>query len=432
MRILLASPFLPWPLIEGGRVAQYRTFAALREACSFVLVVPIYSLKEEIDAQEFAALFPNIKVRTVRCFQHDPPFTLRTAVRRLGGKLLRKLLRPQRLEKPAEVVPYYPFCCLNPDFVVAVEAELANGCDIFQAEFADMLSLGPLMAGRIPSVFIHHQLHYVYARRFIEANEGAGINARYVTEKIVREELAYLETFDATVVFSEVDRASLESLCPAIKVHVSPFPSPEDPTFTAHPFDKPATRFVFVGSEAHHPNADGLSWFMKHVWPVIQTSLPSSSVEVIGKWSLSAQTALPNYQGIIFSGFVPELLEALQNKIMIVPLWIGSGIRTKILAALSACCPVVTTTIGVEGLPGHPAEHFIVADDARSFASACIELSQNLEALNRIASNGLDLVQKFYSLEAVRRTRLDIYESLLAAGQHPKSYPCSKPAIKAG
>ena len=98
---------------------------------------------------------------------------------------------------------------------------------------------------------------------------------------------------------------------------------------------------------------------------------------------------------------------------MIVPVWVGSGIRTKILAAWSAGCPVVTTSVGVEGLPGKSGEHFIAADDAPAFASACVELSQNLIKLNRIAANGLELVQKHYSLAAVRQARLEIYERLL-------------------
>ncbi len=136
---------------------------------------------------------------------------------------------------------------------------------------------------------------------------------------------------------------------------------------------------------------------------------------VIGKWSPSTQSSLPNNKDVYFSGFVPELLKSLQNKIMIVPVWVGSGIRTKILAAWSASCPVVTTKIGVEGLPGRPGNHFVLADNAPAFVSACIELSQNISELNRIAGNGLDLVQKHYSLNAVCKARLNVYERLLAA-----------------
>jgi glycosyltransferase involved in cell wall biosynthesis len=402
-------------MTEGGRVAQYRTFEALRDACTFTLVVPIYSLEEEINAKKFAETFSNIRVKPVRCFQIIPPPTLRTRARSFMGRLSRKLFPPPPSPpaKPVEAGPFYPFYCLNPDFLRTIEEEFVKGCDIFQAEFADMLTLGPLMAGRVPSLFVHHQLHFIYARRFMEAS-GSDINARYINERIILEEAIFLGSFDSAIVFSEVDRRALKEFCPQLEVNVSPFPSPEEPVPAVPPFDKPVRHFVFVASESHRPNADGLSWFMKNVWPEIKSRLPDASIEVIGKWSLPAQASLPNHGDIRFAGFVSDLGRALQNKIMIVPVWVGSGIRTKILAAWSAGCPVVATSVGSEGLPGKSGEHFIAADDAPAFASACIELSQNLNKLSRIAANGLELVQKHYSLAAVRRTRLEIYEKLLA------------------
>jgi len=415
MHILVASPYLPWPLNEGGRVAQYRTFEALQDACTFTLVVPVYNLTQEVDTKLFAAKFPNITVEAVRCFQTPPSPTLLTLLRRQGGKLLRAIFPPPKVPPPTgETGPWYPFGCLHPDFVAAVEKHFNQGCDIFQAEFADMLTLGPLMAGRVPSLFVHHQLHYVYARRFLEANQLTNANARYLTERIATEESALLKTFNAAIVFSEVDRQALASFCPQLAVEVSPFPSPENPVQVASRFDQACKQFVFVASESHRPNVDGFSWFMREVWPTIKRRLPDASIEVIGQWSPVAQAGLPNYTDIRFAGFVPELGKALQNRIMIVPVWVGSGIRTKILAAWSAGCPVVTTGVGAEGLPGKPGEHFIVADEASSFANGCIEFSQNVDQLNRIAIKGLDLVQKNFALTAVRKTRLEIYEKLLA------------------
>jgi hypothetical protein len=426
MRIVIASPYLPWPLTEGGRAAQYRTFEALRDDCAFTLVVPVYTREGLADARGFSESFPNVRVEAVRCGDIAPARSRYAIVRRAAGKLLKRVFPPtpraeHSLQKAAEAVPSYPFSPLYPEFVTAVQEQLAKGCDIFQAEFAGMLTLGPLMTGRVPSIFVHHQLTFIYARRFLEASEGGSANAQYITQRMICEEAAYLNTFDSAIVFSEVDREALQDFCPALEVSVSPFPCPEEPPSAAVPFEKPARRFVFVASERHHPNYDGLQWFMREVWPGIKRILPGASMEVIGKWSHHGQTSLPNWKEICFSGFVPDLLKSLQHKIMIVPVWVGSGIRTKILAAWSASCPVVTTTIGVEGLPGRSGDHFIVADHAPAFATACIELSQNISEMNRIAGNGLDLVQKHYSLAAVRKTRLEVYERLLAGQRRPKS-----------
>ena len=261
---------------------------------------------------------------------------------------------------------------------------------------------------------MHHQLHYVYARRFLEAAGVSGANARYLTERMILEEACYLNTFDSAVVLSEVDQQALMEFCPGLDVTASPCPSPEEPLSAAPPFEKVTKRFVFVGTQSHYPNVDGLCWFMKDVWPTIKSRLPGASIEVTGKWSQSGQTSVPNYEDIRFAGFVAELAKSLQDKVMIVPVRIGSGIRTKILLAWGACCPAVTTSVGVEGLPGKAGEHFVIADDALAFSDACIKLSQDVNRLNRIAANALELVQKHYSLAAVRKTRLGVYEKLLA------------------
>jgi len=428
MNILIASSYLPWPLTEGGRAAQYRTFEALRHDCTFTLVVPMNSLQEEADAKVFDGMFSNVTLEAVRCFQTPKSHSWGTRLRNRARNFFRKKkaapqfpLWGQSAPMPGTASPFYPFNNLHPRFVAAVEKHLSKGCDIFQADFTGMMSLGPLLAGRVPTLLVHHQLHYVYARRFLDAFKADNANARYLTERMWHEEAAYLKTFDAAIVFSEVDRQALSTFCPQLAVCVSPFPSPEEPLPVALTFDKPVNRFVFVASESHHPNVAGLRWFMQDVWPIIKNRLPGTILEVIGNWSPAAQTSLPNHADIRFAGFVADLSRALQNKIMIVPVWIGSGIRTKILAAWGASCPVVTTTIGAEGLPGCSGEHFVVADDAPSFAGACLELSQNLEKLNRLAANGLDLVRKNYSLAAVRKTRLEAYDKLLANHQRLKS-----------
>lgn len=424
MHILIASRYLPWPLTEGGRVAQFRTFEALRDACRFTLVVPVYSLAEVAHAEEFGRKFSNVTVVAVRCFHPPVPQSGRVLLHQATRKLARAIFSPPgRPSQPrtGDAAPYYPFDSLNPEFVAAVAEQLARGCDIFQAEFAEMLSLGPLFTGRVPTLFVHHQLHFVYVRRFLEVNGVAGAHARYLGEKMIHQENAFLKTFDSAVVFSEVDRQALTQFCPGLAVHFSPFPSPEEPVRETVRFDRACDHFVFVASEGHRPNVDGLIWFMRETWPSIKRQLPQAVVEVIGQWSSSAAASLPHQADIRFAGFVPELSKALHNKIMIVPIRVGSGIRAKILAAWGASCPVVTTAVGIEGLPGTPGEHFALADDAPAFAAACLGLSQDVHRLNQMTTKALDLVKRHYSLAAVRDTRLNFYRQLLGGYALKKS-----------
>ncbi len=255
---------------------------------------------------------------------------------------------------------------------------------------------------------------------FCKPTRQAAPGTRCLTERMIREESAYLNTFDSAIVFSEVDRRALQEFSPALEVAVSPFPSPEEPASALLPFSEATGHFVLVASESHRPNVDGFCWFMKNVWPAIKRRLQGTTIEVIGKWSQSARETCRITKTFALLVLFPEPGKALQRKIMVVPVWVGSGIRTKILAAWGECS-VVTTSVGVEGLPGTSGEHFVVADEASGFSDACVELSGDVVKLNRIAANGLHLVQEHYSLAAVRKTRLSVYEELLAAGLRSSS-----------
>jgi glycosyltransferase involved in cell wall biosynthesis len=98
---------------------------------------------------------------------------------------------------------------------------------------------------------------------------------------------------------------------------------------------------------------------------------------------------------------------------MLVPVWIGSGIRTKILAAWAAACPVITTSVGVEGLLGSAGEDYLVADVAEEFVNSCREMVENHEKRNMIAKNCWNVAKEHFSLEAVCRKRLSIYNELI-------------------
>lgn len=415
LKVVIATPCLPWPLTEGGRVAQYRTLEALGDACDFTLVFPAYTWPDLEGAREFSARMPNVRVEAVRCAD-IAKFPLKPSQ---VARMLRARVRPlfaTAARSQAETLGY-PFGPLNPRFTAAVADHVSRGCDIFQAEFSEMLSLGPLISRTCPSVLVHHQPHFLYAKRFLEAVPKIEPGADYLFQRMQVEERSFLETFDATIVFSDIDQAALREFCPGLAVHSSPFPAPLEPAAEAPIFDAPIQEFAFIGSAGHPPNVQGLTRFVGEAWPAIQQRLPQATLEVIGNWPPSARTQVANGNGVRFLGHVPDLA-MLRDKIMVVPVWIGSGIRTKILSAWSIGCPVVTTTIGAEGLSGIDGEHYLAADSPKELAEACIKLSRDTAMLNRLCANGLAIAHQRYSLAAVRERRLEIYAELLGTSSN--------------
>ena len=167
-------------------------------------------------------------------------------------------------------------------FIAALQEELKRGTDLCQAEFAEMLSLGAWFPKELPKVFIHHQIHFVYARRFAAAHNPGGY-ANYFNSMMQAQELAYLRHFDSVITFSEADRQTLLSQLPAARVWNSPFPIPANvaivETVTAE-FDG---RFLFVASEEHSPNRDALDWLLAEIWPQILQKLPAARLVIIGR-----------------------------------------------------------------------------------------------------------------------------------------------------
>jgi glycosyltransferase involved in cell wall biosynthesis len=126
---------------------------------------------------------------------------------------------------------------------------------------------------------------------------------------------------------------------------------------------------MFVGPMSYDVNVAGVSWFLDVVWPRIRAVVPAARFEVVGRgWTDHLPGDLP---GVIARGFVPDLPVALgQARVSVAPLPAGGGTKIKVLESMAAARPVVTTSVGAEGVPS--ARGLAVADDEAGFASKVI------------------------------------------------------------
>jgi glycosyltransferase involved in cell wall biosynthesis len=221
----------------------------------------------------------------------------------------------------------------------------------------------------------------------------------------------YLSHFDGVVAFSDADRAILAKIAEIKSVFTSPFPIPSDVGIVKDIARAHDGRFLFLGAEEHGPNKEALAWLLRDIWPLILAQSPSARLEIIGRWSEGWKKTV-TARGVVFKGFVPQLNEALHGGIMLVPLRVGSGIRTKILVSLAQGVPVISTPIGAEGLLVKDGQDIIIREDAASFAEAAVKLASQPEQWLKLAHAGRDAVSAHYSPEEVRRRRNEIYVSL--------------------
>jgi len=146
---------------------------------------------------------------------------------------------------------------------------------------------------------------------------------------------------------------------------------------------------AFVGAMNWPPNADAAIWFIHEVLPLIRQTLPAVRFRVIGRDPPPAfYTLAASDPGIEITGTVPEVMLPLREcALQVVPLRAGSGVRTKILESMTAGVPVVSTTVGAEGLFLRDEHEILLADDAPSLSAAIVRLLQDSTLRKTIAEN---------------------------------------------
>jgi glycosyltransferase involved in cell wall biosynthesis len=180
---------------------------------------------------------------------------------------------------------------------------------------------------------------------------------------------------------------------------------------------EPKADLIFVGSMDWLPNIDGVQYFVSEILPLIRKRRPDCRVAIAGRRPTQAiQDLGKRDSGILVTGTVPDVRPYLWgSSISVVPLRIGGGTRLKIFEAMAAKLPVVSTTVGAEGLPVTDSKHIAIADSPERFAQRCLELLSDGERCKHMAMEAWDLVARQFSWDAVTRE----FEDMLQDGPKP-------------
>lgn len=165
----------------------------------------------------------------------------------------------------------------------------------------------------------------------------------------------------------------------------------------------PVADLVFVGSMDWMPNIDGMKWFITEILPRIRKRRPGCSLAIAGrKPSPEIVNLAAAGSGIQVTGTVPDVRPYLWGSaVSIVPLRVGGGTRLKIYEAMAARVPVVSTSIGAEGLDVEHGGNILIADQPAEFAERCVELLADSALRTRISESAFELVQTRYSWEVI-------------------------------
>jgi glycosyltransferase involved in cell wall biosynthesis len=167
---------------------------------------------------------------------------------------------------------------------------------------------------------------------------------------------------------------------------------------------------VFVGNLGYAPNADGIAWFVREVWPAVRRRVPTATLRIVGPRAGRRVVALGRAPGVSLTGIVPDVHAMLRGaEVAIAPLRVGAGIQNKVLEAMATGTPVVATRRAVGGIPVEPGTHCLVADTPGEFAAAVASLLGDARLRQRLSVAGRALVTARYAWERCVRALEAVY-----------------------
>jgi glycosyltransferase involved in cell wall biosynthesis len=247
-----------------------------------------------------------------------------------------------------------------------------------------------------------HNVESVLHARCASAEGGATAAVHRIFADASRElERAWLPRFSLILATSQSDAGLVRGIAPDATVSVYPNALP----FTPLPPPGDEEAIVFSGNMEYHPNRTAVRFFRQDVWPLLRDRWPRLVWRLVGKNPDAVRRFTKGDSRIEVAGAIDDAISELaRSRVAVVPLLTGSGTRLKILEAWAAGLPVVSTTIGAEGLAMRDGENGLVADGAEAFANAVTRLLTCSELRRKLGGAGRLLMEKEFTWESAWRT----------------------------
>jgi polysaccharide biosynthesis protein PslH len=269
--------------------------------------------------------------------------------------------------------------------------------------------------GELPAVMTHHGAESFMIRRRIKHEKSWARKLFFLLEWLAlrRYERRMCPRFGVNVVMSDVDRRIMQEIAPDANYAVVQNGVDLD-YFRPGPVSNGHT-LIFAGRLDQYSNRDGILHFAEHVWPLIRARHPDAVLQVIGSNPPSRLLQLAATDPAVeVPGFVDDVRPYFsRSTVAICPNRDGGGIRIKILDALAQGMPVVSTSIGVEGIEVTPERDILLADTPAEFALQVSRVFDDEELRKSLASNARKLAERVYSWEALGAKQVAQYRSVI-------------------
>lgn len=398
MKILLVTKKFPYPLKEGEPIAiSYLARSLVSLGCEVDLLV-LNTSKHYFDPQDLpeSEHFFN-EIHSVRVDNHI----------RLGGAL-RSLMagRAYILDRFQSA----EFGKKLDDLLHRKRYDIVQLETIYLAHYLPILRKHRNLA---VSLRAHNVEHEIWER--VAANTKNLLKKWYLKNQnrhLKKFEVSLLNQFDVLLAITARDLGVFR----ALGYRNAAVTVPVGINLVDYPIDNQEfaleNNLSFIGALDWMPNQQGVVWFLENVWKKLTPDYPKSKFRIAGK---NTPTWLKARQGgsVEVLGEVPDAKAfILQQPISVAPLFSGSGIKVKVLEGMALGRTVITTSIGAEGIPAVPGEHFLLADNAESFASQLKFCFENPAKMREIGISARQFIRENFDNLEIANSVKDVYEKL--------------------
>lgn len=406
MRILFLTQIVPYPPDAGPKVKTWNSLRYLASQGHDVVLATFVRPEERDHLAE---------VRNV-CSQVHPVPLKRSRIGDLGywirslasGKpfLVERDASPAMRRLVERLVKEQPFDVVHADQITMSQ---------FALPLAEEVPDGP--TGSRPKLVLdaHNAVWTILDRM----SQNAALPLRPIlaleAKRLLRYEGKIVSLFDRTLAVSEVDRRALYEAVGTVengrgprnrdRIEVVPI-AVDTERLKPSPAEPDADALVTMGTLHYPPNADGIRWFVHDVLPLIQEQAPSVTLTIIGKNPPTDLIRAAQSSGgrVSITGYVPDLDPYMEKAaVFVVPVRSGGGMRVRILEGLARGLPMVTTTVGLEGIQARAGKEVLVADSAKEFAQAVVNLIHDRKLRRRLSKASRALAVAHYDWQVVLR-----------------------------
>ena len=384
-KILIVSPYSPYPPIHGGAVRMLALLERLQPTAD-VTLLSYGDTDAELDPRSLAEL-------RKRCHE---AVVLERDTSAVGGLLAPAKTRGFWSTTMTETLEYF------------LDRE---DYDVLQVEYTHMAHVLLPPARGLLRVLVEHDISYVSMARASASSSGgpARLGAWFDWMRMLRYEIDAVEAADLVLTMSATDRTLLGEFTATDRI--VPIPNGVDCgryAFTSE--GREPQSLLFVGFFRHEPNVEAVRYFCSEVLPLVRKHCPDVHFRIVGAYPPEVVRQLGTMPGVEVTGRVDDISAYYrQSTLFVTPVLQGSGTRLKLLEAMASGCPVISTTIGAEGIDIVDGEHALIADTAPAMSAAIERALAEPDLRRALAERARALVAARYDWNVITTQLLDAY-----------------------